>query len=233
MSRTDDKVRTITLTENTTRILRELLAEDGACVVSTVSITSVFAALEEAAYNARRAKLREDNDVEERAEILYQVRLSLVNLLTEADRAEPEDVKNGEDDAGPEEEPALEYTSSKTKTGRPVLELKTPTTVLAEGEGFQIDSACGRSWFVPLQLVRLDYIKNHVGAEMTVSQALEESNEPGVLNDWFGEQFEWEDVERVGIQTRSPDEAEIKEALDEYRDSYNRFPNNCYTRVHG
>ena len=45
----------------------------------------------------------------------------------------------------------------------------------------------------------------------------EEEIVPSYIEPWFCEQFDWGDVERLGVLVKQPSEEDVKRALDFYR----------------
>jgi hypothetical protein len=85
--------------------------------------------------------------------------------------------------------------------------------------GWLVKSACGRQWFVSWSTVWKDYmefLKDYDG--LTRKEARAKANENlDFIETWFYEQFNWDDVERLGVLVTVPTEKQIKAALDFYR----------------
>ena len=87
--------------------------------------------------------------------------------------------------------------------------------------GFEIKSKCGRTWFMPLEVVKADFVKFQVENENRPEQEVlkEIEDDPNCLRIWFVEQFTWPEVIEHGKQVVDASPEQILRALDAVRTS--------------
>lgn len=99
------------------------------------------------------------------------------------------------------------------------MTLTAPDSVDWSTHAFRMDSPCGRVYLVSMEAVRQDYVdflvqEDHLDPEQARNQASFSD-----VHSWFLEQFNWDDIDRLGecIQQASP--KDIARALDRERRS--------------
>lgn len=84
---------------------------------------------------------------------------------------------------------------------------------------FRIASPCGRVFRVPWLNVREDYLRFLRKEDgLTRTQALAQMA-PDDVTAWFYEQFDWSDVDRMGVIAQPANAAQVREALNLMRSS--------------
>lgn len=100
-------------------------------------------------------------------------------------------------------------------------------------DGFESKSPCGRVYFVPIAAVRTDYatfLSQQDGISMDRAYAKADENKD-FLETWFCEQFNWDDMSKVGTLIKQPTEKEVVTALDFLRGYAGGGPSSDYKRV--
>lgn len=90
---------------------------------------------------------------------------------------------------------------------------------VAPEEGFEVQSECGRGWFVPMTAVQANYAEYLAQADgLDDSAAMVRAGKSKAdLHSWFAEQFDWADIDRYGRLTKEASAEHIARALNAVR----------------